>query len=58
MVARFEAVADGTNEYGNFFRVEGELVGPAGVSLQVVQIWLQWKSDGMIHFVTLKPKRE
>ena len=57
MIASGEAVADGANEYGDFFRIEGELVGPTGVSLSVVLIWLQWKLDGTFHFVTLKPNR-
>ena len=56
-VARFEAMENGTNDYGTFFRVEGELTGPDGRSLQVVVIWLQWKIDGTFHFVTLKPRK-
>lgn len=52
-----DAVEDGTNEYGTFFRVEGILEGPAPPPLQVVLIWLQWKLDGTFHFVTLKPLR-
>jgi hypothetical protein len=55
--ASFDAVEDGTNEYGTFFRIEGSLKGPTGRSLQVVLIWLQWKLDGTFHFVTLKPNR-
>ena len=41
--AAFDATEDGTNDYGAFFRVEGDLKGPNGRSLQVVLIWLQWK---------------
>jgi Domain of unknown function (DUF6883) len=52
-----EAADDGENEYGTFYRIVGELDGPNGVSLPVVLIWLQWKSDGTFHFVTLKPDR-
>jgi hypothetical protein len=55
--AYFDAVEDGNNEYGTFFRVEGLLQGPIGRSLHVALIWLQWKSDGTFHFVTLKPLR-
>jgi hypothetical protein len=54
-VAQFEAFEDGTNDYGTFFRVEGDLIGPNGCTLQVVLIWLQWRLDGTHHFVTLKP---
>ena len=55
MAANFDAVEDGSNDYGTFFRVEGILEGPGGRSLQVALIWLQWKLDGTFHFVTLKP---
>ena len=48
---------DGTNEYGTFYRVEGELVGPGGRTLAVIAVWLRWASDGTFHFVTLKPWR-
>jgi hypothetical protein len=54
---QFEAFEDGTNDYGTFFRTEGELIGPNGRTLQVVLIWLQWKLDGTFHFVTLKPHK-
>jgi hypothetical protein len=57
VAANFDAIEDGTNDYGTFFRVEGDLEGPNGRTLQVVQIWLQWKLDGTFHFVTLKPRR-
>ncbi|MGC8641131.1 MAG: hypothetical protein ACP5XB_14795 [Isosphaeraceae bacterium] len=50
-----EGTADGTNEYGTFYRVEGDLAGPRGQALPVVMIWLRWNADGTFHFVTLKP---
>ncbi|BAZ22849.1 hypothetical protein NIES4073_37370 [Kalymmatonema gypsitolerans NIES-4073] len=53
-----EAVEDGTNEYGIFYRVEGDLNGINGVNLSVVTIWLQRQSDGKFQFVTLKPRKE
>jgi hypothetical protein len=56
-VASFDATEDGVNDYGTFFRVEGELQGPTGRSLPVVLIWLQWKLDDTFHFVTLKPRK-
>ena len=55
--ATLDAVEDGTNDYGTFFRIDGNVEGPNGRSLQVVLIWLQWKLDGTFHFVTLKPLR-
>jgi hypothetical protein len=51
-----ESYEDGKNEYGVFWRTEGNLVGPIA-QLPVVLIWLQWFADGSFHFVTLKPKR-
>jgi hypothetical protein len=57
LAADAEAIEDGENEYGCFYRNVGPIVGPNGLSLQVVLIWLQWKVDGTLHFVTLKPAR-
>lgn len=56
LVAASEAVEDGTNEYGQFFRVEGDLVDTTGTRLSVATIWLQHK-DGTVRFVTLKPRK-
>jgi hypothetical protein len=52
-----EAVEDGTNEYGTFYRVEGELVGPVARPLAVVAVRLRWASDRTFHVVTLTPWR-
>ena len=57
LAAGSDAVEDGTNEYGTFYRVEGELVGPGGRTLAVIAVWLRWAFDGTFHFVTLKPWR-
>lgn len=51
-----ESNEDGRNDYGVFWRTEGNLLGPVA-KLPVVLIWLQWFADGSFHFVTLKPKR-
>lgn len=58
MIDQYDAIEDGSNDYGTFFRVTGELSGPNGAALPVVLIRLQWKLDGTFHFVTLKPHRE
>ncbi len=52
-----DAIEDGTNDYGKFYRVSGELLGPNGVRLRVVTIWLRWTLDGSLRFITLKPDR-
>lgn len=53
-----EAAEDRDNEYGIFYRLEGELQGVNGRNLSVVTIWLRWHLDGKFRFVTLKPKKE
>ena len=53
---RQEATADGFNDHGTFWRVEGDLIGPSG-RLPVVLVWLQWAIDDTLHFVTLKPRK-
>jgi hypothetical protein len=58
LAAEAEAMEDGENEYGVFFRAEGHLAGPSGRSLPVVTIWLRSRSDGQTRFVTLKPWKE
>nr|WP_228014549.1 DUF6883 domain-containing protein [Fortiea sp. LEGE XX443] len=58
LIAIGEGVEDGSNEYGVFYQVAGELVGVNGVSLSVVTIWLQRQIDRKFQFVTLKPLRE
>jgi hypothetical protein len=51
-----DAVEDGLNEYGTFYRVEGMLEGPTG-NLPVVCIWMKQTIDGSFRFVTLKPSK-
>jgi len=53
-----DSVEDRTDEYGEFLRVEGDLVGPNGRRLAVVMIWLRSRLDGRVRFVTLKPQKE
>lgn len=53
-----EAVEDTTNEYGIFYRVEGELIGINNRKLLVITIWLNRKIDNQFQFITLKPKKE
>lgn len=58
LAAESEAVQDGVNDYGEFLRVEGELLGPNGRKLLVVTIWLRTTVDDRVRFVTLKPRKE
>ena len=45
-----EAIADRSDEYGTFYRVEGNIVGENGVSLAVATIWLRRQIDGEFPF--------
>lgn len=52
-----EAIEDGSNRFGVFYRAEGILAGVNGINLSVVTIWIQRYNDNRFQFVTLKPKR-
>lgn len=54
LISENEAIFDGQNEYGTFYRVVGNLVGPSGV-LSSVTIWIQRTREDHYRFVTLKP---
>lgn len=56
LIAENEAVIDGQNEYGAFYRVVGDLHGPEGI-LASVTVWIQLTNDNRYRFVTLKPAR-
>lgn len=58
LAARCDAVSDGVNDYGEFLRGDGMLIGPNGRQLAVTTIWLRQHLDGRVRFVTLKPYRE
>ena len=58
LAQKAEAVEDGVNEYGIFYRIDGELTGPNGRSLPVTAIWMRRETDGVVCFITLKPRRE
>jgi hypothetical protein len=52
-----EAVDDGRNEYGTFYRIDGSLIGPVE-TLAVTLIWMRRSVDQRFYFVTLKPRKE
>jgi hypothetical protein len=58
LAAEVEANQDGVNEYGEFLRTDGDLVGPNGLRLAVSAIWLRQHLDGRVRFVTLKPRKQ
>ena len=58
LVLTTEAIVDRTNEYGTFYRVEGEITGINNKNLAVVTIWLKRKVDNQTQFITLKPLKK
>lgn len=44
--------------YGDLFRIRGELVGPNGVTLRVVTIWMKEYVSGETKIITLFPHTE
>jgi hypothetical protein len=57
LAAERPASQDGANDFGTFYRQDGNLAGPTGAVLSVTLIWLQWHDDETFHFVTLKPRK-
>jgi len=54
-----DAILDRQNEYGEYYRVMGDLVGVGGQILKVVTIWIvRANGGGKFSFVTLKPWEE
>jgi len=58
LAASTDAAPDGVNEYGEFLRLDGDLVGPNGRELAVTAVWFRQHADRRVRFVTLKPRRE
>jgi hypothetical protein len=58
LMANYPAVGDGSNSYGDFYRVEGDLIGVNGRILGVTTIWICLSDDEQFRFVTLKPGRK
>jgi hypothetical protein len=60
LIAENEAIEDGNDQYGSYYRVTGNLTGPTG-TLNVVTIWImqveQEDNESEYRFVTLKPER-
>jgi hypothetical protein len=44
--------------YGDLFRIRNDLVGPNGVTLRVVTVWMQEYVSGETKFITLFPDKE
>ncbi|MDX2078879.1 MAG: hypothetical protein SFZ02_20765 [bacterium] len=58
LVSENDAIHDLTNEFGEYYIVEGDLIGKNGISLGVMTIWIVKPPEQDIYrFVTLKPSR-
>jgi hypothetical protein len=44
--------------YGHLFRIQGKLVGPNGVSLKVITVWISEYASRQTKFITLFPDKE
>lgn len=58
MVSEYDAIEDKSNQYGTFYKVNGDLEGVNNCTLRVTTIWLKRKIDNKIQFITLKPNKE
>ena len=53
-----DAEPGGSNLFGEFWLVRGELCGPKGTILKVRTVWIRLAETGEIRFVTLVPDEE
>lgn len=45
-----------SNEFGRYYEIRGQLVGPNGVIISVRTIWMTERLSGITKFVTLIPE--
>ncbi|MFB2935867.1 DUF6883 domain-containing protein [Aerosakkonemataceae cyanobacterium BLCC-F154] len=50
-----EATLDRQTSFGNIYKIEGVLVGPSAVSIQVATFWIVDSFSNETRFVTLLP---
>lgn len=55
LVASNDALPDGSNKFGNFYKITGGLFGPSGVKLPAT-VWIQRYDEDIRRFVTLRPE--
>lgn len=46
-----------SNQFGDYFEINGSLVGPNGVTLEVRTVWMTERLSGVTKFVTLIPSK-
>jgi hypothetical protein len=58
LIATHDAIEDRRNEFGTYYRVEGELIGVNGVNSDVITVWIiQNEIDDTFRFVTLRVRK-
>ena len=50
-----EAIPDGTNSYGDMYRIVCALSGPNGRTIHTVTIWMHEYESGVTKFITMYP---
>ena len=56
LITENDVIFDRRNEYGAFYLVEGNLIGPLK-TLLTITVWIQLAENNSFRFVTLKPAR-
>jgi hypothetical protein len=51
-----EAELDETNQYGHVYRIKAELVGPNGIVLRAITIWMTEHETGQTKLITMYPQ--
>lgn len=54
----FEAELMRKTAYGDLFRIRSKLLGPNGVSLRVITVWMAEYASRQTKFITLFPDKE
>ena len=57
-ILRIEAELMRKTAYGDLFRIRGKLLGPNGVSLRVITVWMEEYASRQTKFITLFPDKE
>ena len=58
LIQSVEAIKDKSDDYGDCYRVAGDLIGTGGRKLAVITFWIRLRADNEFRFVTLIPRRE
>lgn len=57
LYSREDAIFDKEDAYGQFYKIEGSLIGPNGTTLEIITIWMYDKRQEVTKFITLYPNK-